>query len=447
MVYIRGHQRDFDSWADDCGAEWSFAHLLPYFMRSECNANFTDPRFHGTTGPMRVAHVARPNSLNFRFLDAARELGYPIREDFNTGELCGFGFRQGTMRDGRRESMATAFLHPAAGRENLTIVTDCLTRRVTFKGTRAAGVDVEHAGERGLVRVRREVIVCAGAFESPALLMRSGVGHERELRGLGIETACHLPEVGHNLTDHIACAVAARTANTDSYALSWRTLPRAIGSVAHYLARRGGPLASNVFESHGFVTSHRELPAPDLQIIFMPALRNPSGFPIPLRHGYGINVALLTPRSRGRVRLATNDPRTAPIIDPQFLSDPADLAPMVAGLKLARRLLEARPFRPLAGVELAPGATVTDDAGLEAYVRNHCGTVYHPVSTCRMGNDGHAVVDASLRVRGIEGLRVVDASVFPRIIRGNTNAVVIMVAEKAADMIRNRAAPTPIALP
>lgn len=444
MVYIRGHALDYLQWAAECGEGWDFAHLLPYFIRSESNLDYQDPAYHGTTGPMRVAHVPQPNPLIRRFLAAARELGYPSRDDFNTGELDGFGARQGTLRDGRRESMATAFLHPATGRPNLTVHTDCCVRRICFEGVRATGVEIEHAGRVTRLRAHRETLLCAGAFDSPALLMRSGIGSQNELRDLDITPVTDLPAVGRNLTDHLSCAVSVRTSNTDSYGLTWRTLPRSLWNAAEYMLARRGPLASNVFEAHGFIRSHTGLPAPDLQIIFMPAFRNPSGFPIPLDHGYGINIALLTPQSRGRVSLSRDDPQAAPLIDPRFLSDAADLPPMIAGLKVARRLLATSPFRELRGTELAPGSAVQDDAGLEAHVRNTCGTVFHPVSTCRMGRDAQSVVDPALRVRGVEDLRVIDASVFPGIVRGNTNAVVVMVAEKAADLILGRRAPEPM---
>ncbi len=443
MVYIRGHAHDFDYWGRECGPEWDFAHVLPYFIRSESNADYSDPGVHGQSGPMRVAHVPRANPLVRRFLSAAQELGFELRDDFNTGELDGFGARQGTLREGRRESMATAFLHPAAARKNLTVLTGYRARRVTFEGLRATGVEVQQGNDTHIIRARREVIVCAGSFDSPALLLRSGVGPERSLRETGIPTVAHVPQVGENLTDHMSCAVAARTRNTDSYGLSWRTLPRAIWTVGEYLLARRGALASNVFEAHGFIRSRQGLPAPDLQIIFMPAFRNPSGFPIPLGHGYGINVALLTPRSRGRVQLAKDDPWGAPLIDPRFLSDPADVIPLVTGLKVARAMLRATPFRSLQGIELAPGPSAEDDAALETYIRNTSGTVFHPVGTCRMGRDQSSVVDPTLRVRGTQGLRVVDASVFPSIIRGNTNAPVVMVAEKAADLILGRPAPLP----
>jgi choline dehydrogenase len=444
MVYIRGHPCDFDQWASQAGHEWDYAHVLPYFIRSESNRNLHDPRIHGLDGPMRVTSIEPHNPLVDRFLAAAHQLGFAQRTDFNGGETEGFGTRQATIRDGRRESAASAFLHPIARRQNLTVVTDCQVRRVTFDGTRATGVECGHAGGTHRIAVRLETVVCAGAIDSPALLLRSGLGDGEDLRRLGIQPVAHIPGVGHNLGDHVASMVAMRTQSTDSYGLSLRALPRGIWNVLEYLLARRGPLASNVFEAHGFIRSTPALAAPDLQIIFMPAHRNPSGFPIPLGHGYGINVALLTPRSRGSVTLESPDPHIAPRIDPAFLSAPEDLTRLMAGLKLARRILAALPFAELHSWEHLPGPAVQDDAALEAYIRRSCGTVFHPVGTCRMGSDAASVVDPSLRVRAVSGLRVIDASVFPAIVRGNTHAPVVMVAEKGADLILGLPPPAPV---
>jgi len=441
MVYIRGHAADFNTWAEECGPEWDFAHVLPYFIRSESNRNLQDRHFHGTDGPMRVTHIEPRNPLVERFVAAAEELGYTRRADFNTGALEGFGPRQATIRDGRRESMASAFLNPITRRANLRVLTDCLVRRVTFSQKRATGVEFERGGSVRRISARRETIVCAGAFDSPALLLRSGLGDGAALLRLGIGTIAHAPEVGRNLSDHLSSVVTMRTQNTDSYGLSVRALPRGLWNVLEYLLGHRGPLASNVFEAHGFIRSSPQLAAPDLQIIFMPAYRNPSGFPIPLGHGYGINVALLTPRSRGIVTLADRDPHTAPLIDPNFLGAPEDIGPLLYGLKVARRIFAAKPFQSLQGQEVLPGPGMDGDEALERHIRNTGGTVFHPVGTCRMGGDARSVVDPQLRVRGIQRLRVVDASVFPTIVRGNTNAAVVMVAEKAADMILGKTPP------
>jgi choline dehydrogenase-like flavoprotein len=436
MVYIRGHASDFEAWAQKCGADWDYEHVLPYFRRSENNESYRDARYHGTNGPMNVISIRPHNPLVDRFLEGARALELPSCDDFNGAGMEGFGARQATIRRGRRESTATAFLKPVLTRPNLTVLTDCMVHRVVVEGGRATGIELDRGGRTHRIASRRETLICAGTFGTPALLLRSGIGAEAALRDLGIGVAANASEVGRNLADHLSCAIVIRTEDTQSYGLSWRSLPRAVLNAAQYLLLKRGPLASNVFEAHGFVRTAPDLESPDIQIIFMPAYRNPSGFPIPLGHGYGINVALLTPRSRGQVTLSSTDPNAPPVIDPNFLSDPQDVVPLVRGLKLARRIFKTAAFQPFDGVEMLPGATAQDDAALEEYVRNTCGTVFHPVGTCRMGDDGNSVVDPQLRVRGVDGLRIADASVFPTLIRGNTNAAVVMVAEKAADMIK-----------
>jgi choline dehydrogenase-like flavoprotein len=384
---------------------------------------------------MCVTSIRRPNPLIECFLQAARSLNLPLCEDFNGSHMEGFGARQATIRHGRRESMATAFLQPVRQRRNLTVLTDCLVHRIIFDRGVAVGVELERDGQIHRISSRRETILCAGAFGSPAVLLRSGIGEAAVLRNLGVDVVHDSPEVGKNLADHLSTAVGMRTRSPESYGLSWRAAPRGIGNLAEYLLFKRGPLASNVFEAHGFVKSRADLELPDLQIIFMPAHRNPSGFPIPFGHGYGINVALLTPQSRGRVTLKSQDAHAPPVIDPNFLSRSEDLAPLLTGLKLARRILNAAPFQQFNSREIVPGSGAHDDAALESHVRSTCGTVYHPVGTCRMGVDAAAVVDPQLRVRGIAGLRIADASIFPTLIRGNTNAAVVMVAEKAADLI------------
>jgi choline dehydrogenase len=446
MVYIRGSPLDFDDWAAAGNPGWSYDEVLPYFIRSEANTAWACSPYHGIAGPMQVSDVARHNPLVEHFVAAAGALGFARCEDFNGPTMDGFGPRQATIRNGRRESAASAFLHPVRSRANLCVLTDALVRRVLIRNRRAHAVEIEHAGRARTLSVEREVIVSAGAFASPAILMRSGVGPEAVLRELGIPVEQHLPAVGANLQDHLSTTIMMRTQATESYGLSLRTLPRSLWNLVEYLALRRGPLASNVFEAHGFVRTRPGLDRPDIQIIFVPAHRNASGFPIPLGHGYGINVALLHPRSRGSVTLTDADPRTPPRIDPDFLSDPLDLPPLVAGLKLARCILAARPFAPLRGREIAPGPHVgNDDEALAEYIRATSGTVFHPCGTCRMGADEHSVVDPELRVRGVRGLRVADASIFPSIVGGNTHAPVVMVAEKAADLILGKPAPRPFA--
>ena len=444
MVYTRGHPKDFDEWARAGCRGWSYRDVLPYFIRSENNEAWPDSPYHGVGGPMNVIDIVPHNPLVDRFVDAAASLGYRRCEDFNAGEPDGFGPRQATIRRGRRESTAAAFLRPAVHRGNLAIFTNTLARRILIESGRATGVEYERGGAVARVKGRAEVILCAGAIGSPHLLMLSGVGDSGALRPLGIVPRCHLPAVGANLQDHLAITIAMRTQSTESYGLSWRTLPRALWTLADYVFRHRGALASNVFEAHGFVRTQPAIERPDVQIIFIPAHRNASGFPIPIGHGLGINVALLRPWSRGTISLAGPDPHLAPAIDPNVLSVPSDLNPLIRGFRIARSILRAPAFESCVATELAPGIEVQTDREIEEYVRRSAFTVFHPCGTCRMGGDADSVVDAQLRVRGVTGLRVADASVFPTIVGGNTNAAVVMVAEKAADLIRSVAPPLPV---
>ncbi len=444
MVYFRGHPRDFDDWSGIRGATgWSYRELLPYFTRSENNEAWPASPLHGRGGPMNVIDIPRNNPLIDTFLAATDSLQLPRNRDFNGADPDGFGPRQATIQRGRRVSMASAFLDPARSRSNLTVLSDALVARVVIEGGRAAGVEVEIAGVRRRLSARREVVLSAGAYGSPQVLLLSGVGDAKALSALGIEVRHDLPAVGRSLGDHPAAAVAMRTQDPRSYGLSWRALPRDLWNIAEYALFRGGPIASNLLEGHGFVRSRPDLDRPDLQLVFIPAHRNASGFPIPFGHGYGIISINVRPRSRGAVTLASPDPRDPPVIDPNMFSDPSDMDVVVRGLELARRILGAPSFQPLESNEIIPGPAVQSEEDWRAHVRRSCVTVHHPSSTCRMGGDVGSVVDAQLRVRGVAGLRVADASVFPDMVAGNSNAGVVMVAEKAADLILGKPAPAP----
>lgn len=432
MVYFRGHPHDYDDWNQP---GWNWENLKPYFLKLEnYDAARTPDRVRG--GPVNVIDIPRPNPLVRRFLAAADSLGQPRCEDFNSSIPEGFGARQGAIRDGRRESGVTAYLKPARRRHNLEIVTDALVRRVVISGGRATGVEFEHEGTRRVLHARREVILCGGAYGSPQILQLSGIGDPALLREHGIQPVVELPAVGQNLHDHPASSVSMRTHNTESYGLSWRTLPRSAWIAAQYLFTRSGPLASNVFEAHGFMRSRPEAERPDLQVIFMPAHRNANGHWLPRGHGYGILFVNLRPHSRGSVRITSADPRAKPCIDFSFLSDPRDLQVLVRGFETARQLLAAPPFAELGSWEVSPGPEVRDRGAIEAHIRRTLVTVHHPCGTCRIGD----VVDPLLRVKGTEGLRVVDASVIPTVVAGNSNIPVNAVAERAADLIRGRAA-------
>lgn len=447
MVYFRGQPRDFDDWAAAGNPGWSYREVLPYFIRSESNANYPGSPYHGTSGPLRVMHIRRPNPLNEAFLAAMATLKFKRCEDFNGADPEGYGPRQATIRDGRRESTATAYLKPAMRRSNLKVLTGGLVHRVLLDSGRAVGVEVGLEGAVRRIGARAEVIVAGGSILSPQLLMLSGIGDGAALRRVGVEVKLDLPAVGANFCDHLAAAVLMEMRNSTSYGVSLRALPRGVWNVLEYALLRQGPLASNVFEANAFVRTRTELDRPDIQVVFQPARRNPHGFPLPIGHGFAVSIVNLYPRSRGRITLASADPRVPPAIDPNLLGAPEDLGPLVRGLELARRIAAAPSFAPYRAVEVAPGPVVRGEAALGEYVRRSATTVHHPVSTCRMGPGTDCVVDPQLRVRGLEGLRVADASIFPAIVGGNTNAAVVMIAEKASDMILGRPAPRPLDLP
>jgi choline dehydrogenase-like flavoprotein len=427
MVYFRGHPREYDEWQQP---GWHYADLLPYFQRLEnYEAAHTAQRARG--GPVNVVDIPKPNPLVPRFLAAADTLGLPRCADFNAGDPEGFGPRQAAIRNGRRESGVTAYLNPARRRRNLKIVTGALVTRILFDGRRATGLEIERGGAHSIVEAGREVIVACGAYGSPQLLQLSGIGDAAALQSLGIAPLLDLPAVGRNLHDHPAASIAVRTANTESYGLSWRTLPRSVSIAAQYLLFRSGPLASNVFEANGFTRSRPEVDRPDLQIIFMPAHRNASGHWLPRGHGYGIIFVNVRPASHGSVTLTSSDPHDKPAIDFNFLAAPQDLDVLVRGFEVARSILSAPSFAPLAGRETSPGPQVRERGEIEAHIRNSLVTVHHACGTCRLGE----VVDNALRVRGIDALRVVDASVIPTVIAGNSNIPVTAVAERASDLI------------
>jgi choline dehydrogenase len=430
MVYYRGHPREYDEWNIP---GWRWADIEPYFHKLEnYDAATTAARRRG--GPVNVIDIPRPNPLVRRFLAAADALGFPRCADFNAGDPEGFGTRQGAIRNGRRESGVTAYLNPARHRPNFTILTNATATRVVVSNLRATGVEIEQHGVRRVLEAAREVILSGGAYGSPQLLMLSGIGDAKQLAKLGITPVLDLPAVGQHLHDHPAASISVRTTNTESYGFSLRTLPRSAWIAAQYLFARCGPLASNVFEAHGFMRSRPDVDRPDLQIIFMPAHRNANGHWLPRGHGYGIIFVNLRPQSRGSVQLASSNPFDKPVIDFNFLASSADMDVLVKGFTTARQILAAPSFAALDSSEVSPGPAVRAPADIEAHIRKVLVTVHHPSGTCRMGD----VVDAQLRVKGIEGLRVVDASVIPTVISGNSNIPVNAIAERAADLIRGK---------
>jgi len=430
MIYVRGHRVDYDGWAAAGNTGWAWADVLPYFLRAEDQTRGASD-FHATGGPLRVEDQRDPRLLSRAFVDAAVEAGLPRNDDFNGPGQDGAGLFQVTQKRGRRWSAADAYLRPALGRKNLTVVTNAHATRVLIENGRAAGVAYARDGREDAARAGREVVLAAGAIGSPHLLLLSGVGPPPHLRSVGVPVVLDLAGVGENLQDHLAAAVAWECREPVSLASA-----ESLASLARWLFWRRGPLTSCVAEAAAFVRTRAGLAAPDVQIHFGAAYFVDHGFANPPGHGFTLGPTLLRPRSRGSVRLRSRDPLAPPAIDPAYLADDADLATLVEGLRVSRRIAAARAFDRYRGAEVLPGAAATSDAALAAHVRQRAQTLYHPAGTCRMGADRLAVVDAHLRVRGLEALRVADASVMPAIVGGNTNAPVIMIAERAADLIR-----------
>jgi choline dehydrogenase-like flavoprotein len=445
MIYTRGHRQDFDGWAAQGNPGWSFAEVLPYFKRAEHNERGADA-WHGSGGPLNVMDLRSPNPVLPDFIEAGVQAGHAHNPDFNGQQQDGVGAYQVTHRNGERCSVAKAYLTPHLGRPNLRVITGALSTRVltdTVDGQlRAVGVQYRADSGRAalqnlMLKPGGEVVLSAGAFGSPQLLMLSGIGPAEHLRAHGIEVVHDLPGVGANLHDHADVVMVVDAPRlTDLFGLSLRGVVAMLRGVRQWRRERSGALTSNFAEAGGFIKSQPQEPIPDLQLHFVVGKLLDHGRQTVFGHGYSCHVCLLRPRSRGTLRLASADPQVAPLIDPAFLSDPDDVARLVRGFRRMRELLQQPALARHGGKETAASAVAQSDAQIEQYVRNHADTLYHPVGTCRMGADPMAVVDAQLRVHGVAGLRVVDASVMPRVVGGNTNAPVVMIAEKAADMMR-----------
>jgi choline dehydrogenase-like flavoprotein len=440
MIYTRGHPLDYDEWAQQLGcAGWSWADVLPYFRRAEGNTR-GENAWHGASGPLTVSDLRYRNPLSVCFVAAAIEAGYRANDDFNGAEQEGVGFYQVTQRDGRRCSVARAYLYDRPGsngaaRGNLHLMTDAIALRVVFDAqARANGVEIVRAGKIETLRARAEVVLAAGAFCSPQLLMRSGVGPALTLRTFGIPVVYDSPEVGANLADHIDFTLNVRVPSTESVGYSLRGFAKLAAHLGAFMGRGEGLWSSNVAEAGGFIKSDPSLDRPDLQLHFCAALVDDHSRRPHWGHGYSVHVCVLRPKSRGEVTLVSDDVRVPPRIDPRFLSDPRDAELLLKGVKIAQRIVAAPPLAARGGrtLHVPPNAS---DAGLAELIAQHADTIYHPVGTCRMGSDANAVVDTELRVRGVDRLRVVDASVMPALIGGNTNAPTVMIGERAADFI------------
>ena len=450
MVYVRGDRSDYDHWAALGNSGWAYDDVLPFFIKSECNDTFGAP-LHGQSGPLKVSQLRTDNPFQQHWLSAARERGLPITDDFNGESQEGVGLYQVTQHQGERWSAARGYLRPHMGqhpnaRPNLKVITNTQVQRILFEGKRAVGIELRQGGQIKRLQARREVILSAGALQSPQVLMLSGVGDAAALQALGVPLVHHLPGVGANLQDHPDFTFGYITDSLDAVGISLKGGARTLREIGRYRRERRGMITSNFAEGGAFLKTRPELAAPNVQLHFVVALVKNHARELGLGHGLSCHVCLLRPKSRGSVKLASREVGDVPLIDPGFLQDPDDVRQLIEGFRITRELMRAPAMKAHWTHEIW-GTNANSDAEIEALLRQRCDTVYHPVGTCKMGVDEMAVVDPQLRVHGIEGLRVVDASIMPTLIGGNTNAPSMMIGEKAAQMIRAGLAAQPAARP
>lgn len=437
MIYIRGNKLDYEKWADLGNDDWGYEQVLPFFRKAERNERLND-RYHGSDGPMAVSEQVQYNPLSKAFVRAAQELGITFNPDFNGAVQDGVGFYDVTQRNARRESASTAYLRPARDRKNLTIQPHALGTQILVEKGRAVGLKYTVKGKPAVAYADREVVLSAGAVNSPRLLLLSGIGPADELRALGIDVVHDLPGVGKNFQDHMDVYLTAETIPV-SYNESDRPL-KALAAGIQYVLYRTGPVTASVCEAGMFVRSSDKVDAPDIQMHCLPAYVIDHGRMRVKGHGMTINTCNLRPRSIGSVSLRSADPSVSPAIDPNFLADPYDWEISMEGFRWGREMLATTSYAPFVKKEHLPGADVRTDREIRDYIRQWAKTDYHPVGSCKMGNDDMAVVDQELRVHGLSGLRVIDASIMPTLISGNTQATSIMIGEKGAHHILNPAA-------
>lgn len=441
QVYTRCNRKDYDGWAALGNPGWAFADLLPLFKRAENSHCFTNNEYHGNSGPLHVSFLRSPSPANEAFRAACIEKGIPFNPDYNGAQQYGISPTQATQYNGERWNAARAYLHANADRQNLTVRTGCHTRKVLIEGKTALGVEYRQHGQLQQVRARQEVILSAGAYGSPQLLMLSGIGPLAELQKHGISPVHALPGVGQNLQDHITTNLIYRTPLwKDTVGVSPRGAWEIAKAILQWRSERKGWVTSCASESNGFVSTCGDTEHPDIQFAFLPSIVDDHTRKPHLGHGYTLHTTLMRPKSRGSLTLQSADPHQAPAIDPAFFTHPDDIDVAMKGARMGFEVLEAKAMAPYRGKRLHP-FDVNDDRALEHFLRTTCDTEYHPVGTCKMGPDSDpmAVVDAQLRVRGVQSLRVVDASIMPNLVSGNTNAPTMVIGEKAADLIRQAA--------
>jgi choline dehydrogenase-like flavoprotein len=435
MAYIRGHQSDYDHWAALGNSGWSWDEVLPYFKKSEHNNTFNN-EWHGQGGPLQVSECQSDSPLRQVWLEAAKQAGYPVTDDFNGPQQEGIGLFQLTQKNGERWSTYRGFLQPHIGkRANLRIETGALTQRVLFDGKVAVGVEYKQGGVTKKLMARKEVILSAGAFQSPQLLMLSGVGDADELKKHGIPVVHHLPGVGKNLQDHPDFVFCYKSKSQDTFGLSLGGAVRLLREMSRYKNERRGMITTNFAEGGGFLKTDAALAAPDIQLHLVTAIVDDHARTLHMGHGFSCHVCVLRPKSRGTVGIADRHAETAPVIDPNFFGHEDDVDVMLKGYKMTKTLMQTAAFAPWISKELYTADIKTDDE-IRDILRKRTDSVYHPVGSCKMGTDEMAVVDPALKVHGISGLRVIDASIMPTLIGGNTNAPAIMIGEKGADLIR-----------
>jgi choline dehydrogenase len=441
MIYARGHPSDYDGWAALGNPGWAYEDVLPYFKRSESNEVHRDSPFHGVDGPLNVTDLRSPSPLNDVFLEACQAQGIPFNPDLNGAEHHGCYHVQVTQKDGERHSVAAAFIHPNLHRPNLEVRTRAHTTRVLFDQRRATGVEYRQGDRTSTVRARREIVLSAGAFGTPQILMASGVGPGPHLQELGIGPVLDVPGVGRNLQDHISALLVYRArVNHHTIGISAVGVARILQAMWHWRRRRSGLITSCIAESGAYYRTSPDVEVSDMEMELIVGIGDDHGRKLHLGHGYSAHLLLARPKSVGEVRLASPDTRVPPLIDPRYFSHPYDMATLVEGTRIALDIMNSSPFDPYRGEMLIPYDR-DDPRQIEETLRAHADTEYHVCGTCKMGpaDDPMAVVDAELRVRGLGGLRIADASVMPRITSNNINAPVIMIGERCADMIKRSA--------